>query len=242
MDFHDYAVLKELGKSYWWFVGKNKLVHDAIDTVAHILPKNSLILDVGCGDGPEQVVQLSRFGKVIAIDNSEQLLEITGPKNCHLVQASAGALPFKKETFDLIIMLDILEHVEDDLGMLLQAFSKLKHGGYIFINVPAVPSMYSGHDRLLKHFRRYSKRSLKALFEKTNFKVLRMTYWNFFLFFPIYLIRLIKKSTRVEQMDIVKFPPFINKLLLNLLYFENFLIHRNFNFPIGVSLIGWCKK
>lgn len=241
MDFQDYQICGESGNSYWWFAGKNNLVLESIAGISKQLPKNPLILDIGCGRG-EFLEKLARIGKAVAIDDSDNLQGCVNPHNGHLIQCDGTDLCFKNETFDLILMLDILEHFEDDYSSLTQAYSKLKAGGYLLITVPAVPYLFGNHDRLLKHFRRYSKRTLSQLIRKTGFKVERLTHWNFFLYLPIFIVRMIKRQVNDQSSDVYPLPPWINQALTRLIFLETFFITRGIGFPFGINLLGILRK
>lgn len=241
MDFQDYELCGEYGDSYWWFAGKNKIVLDFARKIARFFSHDPRILDIGCGRG-EMLESLGKLGKVVAVDNSDNLQAWTNPPNCRLIQCDGNVLCFKDNLFDLVIMLDILEHFEDDFGALMEAYARLKPGGCLLMTVPAVPSLYGNHDILLKHFRRYSQKSVLELVQRTGFKVERITHWNFFLFLPIYLIRMLKKTLNSKSSDIFPMPEFVNRILTGLLHLESVLIGMGANFPFGINLLLVLRK
>lgn len=241
MDFQDYELCGEYGDSYWWFAGKNKIVLDIAKKIVNRFSHGPRILDIGCGRG-EMVENLGKLGKVVAIDKSENLQSWFNPPNCNLIQCDVNVMCFKNSSFDIIVMLDILEHVEDDLGALAEAYASLKPGGYLLMTVPAVPSLYGSHDILLKHFRRYSQKTITELVKKAGYKAEKVTHWNFFLFLPIYLMRMLKKVFNSKSSDIFEMPDFVNRALTGLLYLEGSLIGGGMSFPFGINLLLVLRK
>ena len=106
-------------------------------------------------------------------------------------------------------------------------------------SVPAWQFLFSNHDILLEHHRRYSKAQLLRLF--SIFKGGRVSYWNMFLFLPIALVRLMEKG-KSNTLRHTPVPQFVNSFLYGLLKFETWIIRRGGNLPIGISLVGHCRK
>lgn len=139
------------------------------------LPTAPRVLDVGCGDGyllsrlGEQLGAATRVGVDPALDEpTRRQLERRDPP-IHTV-ATLGALP--AHAFDLALLLDVLEHVEDDLELLIEAASRLVPGGQMLITVPAHPALFGEHDRQLLHLRRYSRRHLSDLVARAGLATL----------------------------------------------------------------------
>ena len=242
MAHNAFETLYESEKSYWWSVGRRELLKKHIKKVLE--PKsNSFILDFGCGGGG-LLHELSGYGNVIGVENS--LLALTycqnrGQKN--LVRNDGHKLPFKNNTFDIVVCLDVLEHLEDDSQFLSQIYEALNGGGHIFVMVPALPKLWSSRDVYLGHHRRYTKVQLKRIIKKTNFNIIKIHSVNLF-YLPIMLfLLLIEKTFRHAFLprDTLTTPKMLNKLLTAILILEN-TITTKVDFPLGVSLFCIAQK
>jgi len=147
----------------------------------------------------------------------------------------------KNQKFDLIILADVLEHLKKDKEAIKQLNNNLKENGHILITVPAYQFLYSLKDITLGHFRRYNKVQILELFKK--FDVIKLTYFNFFLFIPISLIILFFKIFKVNFINKVESAPnqYINKIFFYIFLVEGKII-KILNLPFGVSLLGLFKK
>lgn len=218
----------------FWHKSKAKLVQVLFEKLNLTSIPN--ILDIGCGAG-EIVSVLKRFGGLWVNDvNKSALMRVNLPEN-HKLLGDFSKLSVSKK-FDVITMLDVLEHIEDDRLAIKKAKALLNPGGFLVVTVPALSVLFSGHDRFLKHFRRYDHQVLKRLLG--DFNIIYSSYWNFFLFSPFFILRLLQKNKEVRGYP--KISSFENKLFYKILCFENFLIKKGFHLPIGVSLIAICRK
>jgi SAM-dependent methyltransferase len=241
MDLEDRR--QNIGEDYWWFAGKMELSSILLKTI--LKKRKGIILNVGCGTG-EDLGIISKYGKTIAIDISKETLsKVAHTDTIQLIRGDAENLPFREDVFDIVLMQDVIEHLENDEKSIQQVFTVMNGGGHLIISVPAIPFLFSGHDVGLGHLRRYTKKTFLNLVND-RFIVKRFTYWNTFLFPPIMVFRLMKKIVYIRRTnktsDIWKLHPFLNKIFSSVLRLENTLIKNNINLPIGVSLIGVFKK
>jgi ubiquinone/menaquinone biosynthesis C-methylase UbiE len=216
----------------WWFVARrNAIMH----LIKHY-DKGCKILDKNAG-----------FNNIYGIDFSRDAIELCKTRNLQNVfEMDAHALAFKDNEFDLIIASDCLEHLQNDEKALNEWYRVLKKGGEGIIFVPAFNFLWSSHDEVNQHYRRYTKTNLNDKLIKASFNIIKSCYWNFTLFFPTSLIRLIQtKLTKPKKSEakgqIVAFNPMLNTILINLLKFENRLF-SNFGLPVGVSVFSLVKK
>jgi ubiquinone/menaquinone biosynthesis C-methylase UbiE len=231
-----------LERTHWWFVSRRNF----IDKIVRRYHKNIKILEIGCSSG--QVIRMlekAGYENVIGMDVSEEAIRLCGSKGISKVIRMEGSdLGFKENVFDLVIASDVLEHISDDFKALCEWKRVLKKGGDIVAFVPAFKSLWSGHDVVNRHFRRYNKSELLALFKKSKLNIRRMSYWNFFLFLPISFRRLIEKR-RAESLksrnDLFRFNRAVNFFLLLILKSEN-MYCRFFNLPLGLSLFVIARK
>jgi ubiquinone/menaquinone biosynthesis C-methylase UbiE len=202
------------------------------------------ILDAGCGTGLN-LKYLQTRGDSVGLDISEDALGFSRVRgSTSLVCGSADRLPIKSKVFDLVLALDVIEHIEDDNSAIREFYRVLRPGGWLVVTVPAFMSLWSEHDQAVHHKRRYAMSEILKNLQSGGFKIEYASYWNFLLFMPVFGIRLIKRFSRSEskkQTDLIELPPLINGFLLGLLRLENRII-RQFNLPIGISIICVCKK
>ena len=159
-----------------------------------------------------------------------------------LILISMGFVTDNKEFFDLILVADVIEHVEDDMAILQYLSELLNKNGQILITVPAFDFLFSNKDKVLRHYRRYTKKNIKKIISK-YFNITKLSYYNFFLFIPIAISIICLKIFRVSFIDSVEKKPniILNSILFQIFHSEKFLL--NFlNFPFGISLIVLAKK
>ena len=242
MNEKEYQKLYQLESFYWWHVGRRYIISALLN---RFLFKSKIqILDVGCGTG-RGLQFFSRYGKVIGVDNSLEALKFCSKrKNKDVLLCSAESLALAGQSVDLIGMLDILEHIDNDLITLKEIFRVLKPGGIIMVTVPSYRFLWSEHDEALNHKRRYSKKDLKSKITKAGFKIKKLSFTITTFFFPILLYRLLQKlimRSSFPKTSYVILPDWLNKLFINLLRFEAKVI-KYFNLPFGVSLICIAEK
>ena len=234
MEVAEYEKMYKFEEDYWWWIGKREIVKGIINRL------NSdfrTVLDVGCGTGLN-LNYLKHYGTVIGLDFSKEALNFCKLRAAeNLIQADAEKVPFKDDTFDLIIALDLLEHL-DDRDVLKEFYRVLNPNAYLIATVPAFNFMWSKHDEALHHKRRYNKAQLKDALKSNGFIIEKISYWNFFLFLPIVAMRLIKRSVKSEEIetDAKRLPNIVNAFLTSLLKIEEYLILR-VNLPVGISLV-----
>ena len=180
MDKVLYRQYFEIEDRHWWFVGRKAIVLGLLDSY---LPEGSqrVVLDAGCGTGG-LLKDLQRYGKVVAADFSEEAVKFCKLRGYSICQCSVLKTPFRADSFDFIVGLDVLEHLEEDLVALQELYRICKTGGYLCVTVPAFQFLWSAHDELNHHKRRYTKLQLKAQLRSARFQVLRCSYFNSFLF------------------------------------------------------------
>ena len=116
----------------------------------------------------------------------------------------------------------------------------------LIIFVPAFMLLWSKHDEVNKHYRRYSRKQLlQAMIKGTNMKIKFSSYWNFTLFFPVFAMRVISKvikPKKSEQGDLKELNHLINSIIYCIIRIENRIIKMGIKFPVGVSCLAVCKK
>jgi len=201
--------------------------------------KDLKILNIGAGIGINLDI-LNKFGEVYIIDINQQALDMI-PVNLYKEKKICDVtnLLYPDNYFDVICSFDVFEHVRDDFKAISEVYRALKKDGFLLFTVPAFQFLFSAHDKALCHFRRYNKRSIQNLL--IRFKNIKIIYWNTVLFFAILPLRILKKKSE-PRTDYFDLPIFIETFFTKLLSFENHLIEKGVKLPIGLSIVGYCRK
>jgi len=235
MERHVYDRMAEIDRDHWWFVGRRKILTALIE---HWRPKAGPlhILEVGCGTG-SNIAMLQQFGTVDAIEPDDHARAFASRRTG--LEIKGGYLPnvlLEDGRYDLIVLLDVLEHIPDDKGALCALKPKLAPGGRLMLAVPAMPSLWSGHDVAHHHQRRYTARTLEAVVQAAGYRTLRRTAFNSLLLPAIVGVRWLNRLLGREGGDEDRIPPApINRLLAGLFGAERHVAVRGL-FPAGVSL------
>ena len=238
MEPREYINMARIEEQHFWFVQTRAMVRDAL--LREGISSGSRLLDIGCGTGGTMRV-IRDICKPSGIDMSFQALEYTTEKGLPAAVADATALPFPGNTFDFALALDVIEHIDDDIGVLREIKRVLKPEGRLILTVPAHQYLFSTHDKSLHHVRRYSKKLLRTRIEQAGFRIHRLTYTNFLLFTPIATVRLVKKhllkDDSMPSSDASVPPGPINSILSATMAVERFWLHK-MNLPYGVSMMA----
>ncbi len=235
-----YEDLFSLEDKHWWHISKRQIVRQLIEKYNKV--KNPKILDVGCGTG-KNMENLKSLGFVYGLDSSIDALNFCkkrGLKN--LILGSAEKTHLKKDTFNIITLLDVLEHTDDNKA-LQEVYRILKNDGLIIITVPAYSWLWSNWDVVLHHQRRYTTKSLSEILKKNNFKTIKISYMYSFLILPALIIRTVKSlfSKKEYSSDFKLSSPLINCIMNKINGIESYFV-RNLSIPIGTSIIVVAKK
>jgi 2-polyprenyl-3-methyl-5-hydroxy-6-metoxy-1,4-benzoquinol methylase len=225
----------------WWFEARRDIL---IKLLQHT-DQNSKILEIGCSGGPLiRTLNVHGYRNVYGIDISKDAVDLCRTRGMrNIAQMDASRLDFKDAEFDVVIASDVLEHIKDE-GLALSDWNRiLKPVGKLIVFVPAFEFLWSKHDEANHHYRRYSKSRLVRALENANFKVSRSSYWNFSLFFPACLVRLLQRIRRQNRKgdQLFELDSLLNQLLLRLLKAENAILSL-INFPVGVSVFAIAGK
>jgi SAM-dependent methyltransferase len=233
--------MAELDQDHWWFRARRRILERLIERVVQP-PRKARVLEVGCGTG-HNLAMLKQFGKLEAseLDRSARALankRLRGKvKEARLPNLSM----FERNGYDLIALLDVLEHVPDDLASLRAIHMRLKPGGALVLTVPANPWMWSAHDAAHHHFRRYTSKQLERLFLRSGFEVELLSYFNSLLFPLVAAARIVGKVTRKASADDRLPSAPVNALLESIFGLEAGLIGR-VPMPFGVSLVAVVRR
>ncbi|MES2136486.1 MAG: class I SAM-dependent methyltransferase [Pseudomonadota bacterium] len=232
-----YQQMAELDDRHWWYRGRREILAELIRRETR-LPAKAKILEIGCGTG-HNLAMLGRFGKVDALELDDEARAIAEKRLGR--KAMSAPLPelagVKNGHYDLIGAFDVIEHIDDDRAAVASIAAKLKPGGKFVMTVPAHQWMWSAHDTVNHHKRRYSKRGLRQLIEGSPLKLDKIGYFNSLLF-PLAIAERLASTLRGKEDADLKLPfPALNTALEKAFAAERHLVGR-LPLPVGLSLFA----
>jgi len=242
-----YKDLYQKENYYWWHVGKRRLIKSLIRNYIinkDLKRKKLKILDVGCGSG-KMTEDLKVFGEISGIDSSKKAIVFCkkrGLKDVYKIDIG-DKLPFPEKTFDLVLVLDVLEHIENDQKVLRNLKRIMKEEGFLILTVPAYQRLFSYWDKMLGHRRRYTKNGLTRKLRRNGYQILKISYFNSFILIPAIVFRFFKSKLKENKppSDFVNLPRFFNSFLLFLSDLEREIL-KLANTPFGLSIIAIVKN
>ena len=244
-----FDVHEELENRHWWFVARRQIIRNIL---VNLLGDNDqhLIVDVGCGTGGT-VDFLSKDFRTVGVDNSKIAIDKATclyPTQTYMCADAGRVLGDQKQNISAILLMDVLEHIENDKAFLMGLLENLPVGVKILITVPARNVLWSRHDVIAHHFRRYESEDLKALWLGANVKQICLSYFNSRLYPIIRIIRFLRNrlngSFGRHETDFSLPPSFLNRLLTKIFVGETdriLSVIRGYNsrsYTIGASLIA----
>ncbi len=229
-----------------WFLSARR---DLIKGFLRKEKRDIAILEVGCSSGV-LVGELQEVGfeNTHGLDISPKAVDLARSRGIAAVRVTDGRnFDFPDCYFDYVVSSDVLEHIENEHEALDEWCRVLKSEGKLVIMVPAFQFLWSDHDVANNHFRRYTKRSLSAVLARHRLKIVRATYWNFFLFGVAVAVRSFSKiiphaKDRSPEGRLYQFGKAVDGALKMFLRIENTLIAHGINFPFGVSVVVIAEK
>lgn len=232
-----YDRMAEIDQQHWWYRARREVLAALIRRRIQPQP-GARILEIGCGTG-HNLTMLGQFGHVEAIEVDPAARAVAEQR----LGRPVGSAPLPElngvpeASFDMIASLDVIEHIEDDAAALASIARRLKPGARFLMTVPAHQWMWSAHDVVNHHHRRYSKAQLKALVDNSPLKLEAIGYLNSLLFPVAVAARLAGKVTGKDDSD-DKLPPApVNAVLERAFALERHLIGRVSLTP-GLSLFA----
>jgi SAM-dependent methyltransferase len=224
---------------HWWYRGRRTVLTRVIDDLD--LRATPRILDAGCGSG-RNMVELAALGPVTGVEVSETSVCLARERGAgEVIAGSVLQMPFAKDSFDLSVCLDVIEHLEDDLAVLRELRRVVAPGGALLVTAPAYQWLWSGHDEVNHHHRRYTRRTLQCVAEQAGWRQARTTYFNSLLLPVAIVLRVLdrfSRKTTESSLDLWVPPEPLNWLLEQPLALEAALIGRGGRIPVGLSLLA----
>jgi SAM-dependent methyltransferase len=232
-----YKQMAELDQRHWWYRARRDILADLIRREINP-PSNAQIMEIGCGPG-HNLSMLAQFGHVDAVELDDEARAMAEQRLGRSV--SSAPLPeligVPDRHYDLISAFDVIEHVDDDAAALAAISAKLKPDGKFIMTVPAHQWMWSAHDVVNHHKRRYSKRALRQLIEDSPLRLDKIGYFNSILFPLAVAERLASRLRGKENSDVTLPPRLLNAALEKAFAAERYLVGR-LPLPPGLSLFA----
>ena len=223
-------------QNHWWFQSRKNIIEKIIKK--NLKKKKLKILDFGSGSGVN-IFMLSKYGHVSIFETHKKTQKYL--KKLYKGSKFQVLNSLTDQKFDLILMADVLEHIKNDKKQIKFLSKKLKKNGKILLTVPAFKYLFTHKDIILGHYRRYNIKEIKEIFK--NFRLLKLTYFNFFLFVPIAFSLIFFKIFKSNFIDSVeKKPNYIINYILFIIFNVETKIINTFNFPFGISILGLFEK
>lgn len=226
---------------HWWFVARRSILQKVLDRYFRN-HKPEKVLEIGCGSGGN-LQMLDAYGNLFAMELDDEARSMANARNvCNVKKGELpDDIPFD-DGFDLICMLDVIEHIDDDLSTLLSVRDKLNQKGTLLITVPAYKFLWNAHDVANHHKRRYTKKQLVDIVSKSGLNIKYSTYFNTILFPLIVAARVMSNVLGKNSGSDVNIPSkFANSLLKTVFSSERALLPA-ISFPFGVSILLIAEK
>ena len=229
----------EVENDHWWYRGRRRVLDRVIASLE--LPEGARILDAGCGSGRNMVL-LARYGEVTGIELSAASAAVAQRRGVgEVVEGSVDDLPFPDDSFDFAVSLDVLEHLDDDLRSLVELRRVVRPGGLLLVTVPAYPRLWSSHDDVNHHKRRYTRATLLEVAAQAGWEATRTTHFNSLLLPVAAGLRTAQRAFHTDadpRSDLRESPLWFNRVMQVPLNGEARLIGRGTRIPAGLSLLA----
>jgi len=240
MEERELKTLLAADEHHWWYRGRRLIIQAELDRLP--LPAGAHVLDAGCGSG-RTLQDLRAYGEVSGIELSPLAVEHARRRQLGDVRVGrVEELPWKEDTFDLVTCLDVLEHTPDDRAALAEVRRVTKPGGWLLLTVPAYPVLWSTHDEVNHHYRRYSRRTLRQAATDAEWRMVRLTSFNSLLLPAAAAVRISQRyrthdnSHHVSELRVG--PRWLNGALERPLRIEAALLRRGRTLHAGLSLLA----
>lgn len=248
MDRSAYDRWFELEDRHFWRIAKRELILELVERhrPAHGAGGPLRLLDIG-GACTLLTRELGRFGAITLVEHD--LKTAMFAEETLGLKVQVGSLPDLPEQlggpFDVVTLIDVLEHIEDDVTAARAVHDIMRRGGLLIVSVPAVPLLWSGHDVSVHHKRRYMARTLRPVLRAAGFHIERLTYHTSLLFPAVLAQRMwsrLREGSRGRAEYPVTVPPaIINRLFYAIMKVERRLL-RSVDMPLGSSLVAVCRR
>jgi SAM-dependent methyltransferase len=241
MDERELQAMLALDDQHWWYRGRRQIIRAELDRLP--LPDGARVLDAGCGSG-RTLEELTDYGAVCGTELDSHAAEVARSRGLgEVYNGRIEELPWEDASFDLITCLDVIEHTPDDRAALRELRRVCKPAGFLVVTVPAYQTLWSVHDVVNHHYRRYGRRGLRAAAVQAGWRVRRMTSFNTLLLAPAAAVRLAQRRQlgrplREHDSELRLGPERMNAILERPLRIEARWLARGRTLPAGLSLLA----
>lgn len=248
MDARELQAMLDHDEHHWWYRGRRRIVRAELDRLGLGADGGEVrVLDAGCGSG-RTLDELAGYGTVSGLELSEEGVAAARRRGHEDVRRGrVEELPWPDATFDLVTCLDVVEHTPDDRATLRELRRVTRPGGHLLVTVPAYQALWSAHDVVNKHYRRYDRRMLRAAATEAGWSVERMTGFNALLLAPAAAVRLAQRRKALDAdaqhtSELELSPPWMNAALELPLRAEAAWLRRGRTLPAGLSLLAVLRN
>ncbi len=244
-----YEEMFRMEERHWWFAGRRQIILALFRYLSKKIkppPPKLAICDIGTGCGIMLwELKKNKYYEAKGIDRSEAAMEFCRQRGVTVIKGSLPeAIPFPPNSFDVVFLLDVLEHIEKDREAVESVFRILRDKGLLLVTVPAYPWLWTKRDEFHGHKRRYTRGLLQKLFPKEKWRIILLSHFNTFLFLPAAGLRILQKKLGLDRYAPDLFLPKepLNTLFRTLFASEGLFLPY-FSFPLGLSIIlaAWKK-
>jgi SAM-dependent methyltransferase len=240
MDEALYHRFYEIESTHWWFVARREIILRYVRHQFPSGPKPSL-LDAGCGTGAT-LAEAERDFNAYGMDTSPTAIALCRSRGLENVQVCTLDEYPTDRLFDVIMLLDVIEHVSDDHEILRDAYERLRTGGHLLVTVPAYRWLWSSHDIVNHHYRRYTAKQVRMVVSESGYVVSHLSYFNTFLFPVAAIRRIASRVFRVHAADDFIVPPGPINALMKTIFRSEGIILPYVRLPFGLSVFCWARK
>lgn len=232
--YHEQFAIED---SHWWYLGRRRILTRVL---ARFRPAdNASVLEIGCGGGGNLKMLAKSAKHLAAIEMEPDAVAAAHSRGIgEVAQGKLGDdVPALAARYDMVAMFDVLEHIPDDAVALEKVRALLEPSGRVFITVPAYMLLWSEHDRIAHHHRRYTRAGLVRVLQANGFRVVYASYFNTFLFPVAALTLLFSRLFALDPKAATKQPAgFVNRVLRKIFASETAFIPR-LTLPFGLSIV-----
>jgi SAM-dependent methyltransferase len=245
VDPREYEAMLALDERHWWYRGRRAVLDAVLSRIELPPPEAAHLLDAGCGSG-RTLDELARRGKAHGIELSPLGVRAARERGHDVREAPVEEIPHGDGSFDLVTCLDVVEHTDDDVAALRELRRITKPDGRLVVTVPAHPRLWSRHDELNGHRRRYTPASLETAAGEAGWRTERRTGFNVFYLVPAAVVRIARRraadagSNSGSELSLT--PARLDPMLELPLRAEASLIRRGYDLPPGLSLLAVLRK
>jgi SAM-dependent methyltransferase len=215
MNDNELAVLERLHDTHWWYQIRKFILKQHL---SRNLKLGSSILEIGSATGGNTQFMLDLGYQVTSLEYSSFGVDAQRAKGIPVIKGDARTLPFSEDSFDAVVCMDVLEHIQEDSTVLSEIYRVLKRDGFYLISVPEDPSLWSAHDIAADHVRRYELKDLLVKVTSSHLSINSVWRTNFLLKF---LVRWRRKSSSGNDLNSVG--KVLNNTLLLIAYIDYLL-------------------